>query len=329
MVPKMLSLLLLALLVAPCEANVFTNGLVYLPIYLGIATIANIYFTYRAFKAFQAGYVAEAAGMVILMLSGVAWCVPCFIQCIGTAIQGEFWGWGGSETVGCDVMGYYSAFATYSSQMATVLMAFITYALVFTTVPRWTLVVAAGVALFVVAAVVALLPLVGVGEYVKYEGFCYIDYRNVPQCILWLVIMVPCVLAVLGMYVTVYRKDRIMTQPLVRKGLLGLWFVFFCGWVLGVPLIVIGLANCNFPSGLNLTSAILGHGMNLVNPILYGWLWYNWFIRDRSMGAYPAMFAYPMDLLGQGMDYPVWDPTSKLPYTHPTPTYNPAFGPQA
>ena len=35
-------------------------------------------------------------------------CVPCLVQCIGTAIQGSFLG----DSTGCDVMGFYSAFAT-------------------------------------------------------------------------------------------------------------------------------------------------------------------------------------------------------------------------
>ena len=56
------------------------------------------------------------------------------MQCIGTAIQGAFWG----GTVGCDVMGFYSALASYSSQMATLLMAFLTYRIALSkSVPKW------------------------------------------------------------------------------------------------------------------------------------------------------------------------------------------------
>ena len=102
-------------------------------------------------------------------------CVPCLVQCIGTAIQGSFWG----DSTGCDVMGFYSAFATYSSQMATLLIAYLTYRIMFSTVPKWEYVALVGLAIFVLSGLISMLPLIGVASYVKYDGFCYIDYRDV------------------------------------------------------------------------------------------------------------------------------------------------------
>ena len=156
-------------------------------------------------------------------------CVPCLVQCIGTAIQGSFWG----DSADCDVMGFYSAFATYSSQMATLLIAYLTYRIMFSTVPKWEYVALVGLAIFVLSGLISMLPLIGVASYVKYDGFCYIDYRDVTHCVLWLLIMVPCVFGVLLLYVQIYKRSGL--SKTVRFGLLGFWFLFLCGWVLGIP----------------------------------------------------------------------------------------------
>jgi hypothetical protein len=68
----------------------------------------------------------------------------------------------------------------------------------------------------------------------------------------------------------------------IRAGLVGLWVVFLLGWVLGFPLIILGLSNSAFPPKLNLTSGVLGHLMNLVNPLLYGVFWYSAFVEARA-----------------------------------------------
>lgn len=265
---------ILACSVVPSAAsNAFANGQIYMPIFLGIATIANGFMLVWAWQAWKRGSLSEAVGLSTLMLADLIWCLPCFIQCVGTAAQGSFWG----GDVGCDVMGFYSAFATYSSQMATLLMAFLTYHFVFFSVlPKWTTVVLTGVGIFGSSCILALLPLIGIGSFVPYEGFCYVDYRNPVHCAVWLFIMLPCICGVFYCYLQIFRHS---TQPqAIRRGLLGLWFVFFCGWILGIPLIIIGMSGGKYPKGLNLVSAILGHFQNLVNPILYGVLWYKWFV---------------------------------------------------
>ena len=156
-------------------------------------------------------------------------CVPCLVQCIGTAIQGSFTG----DSTGCDVMGLYSAFATYSSQMATLLIAYLTYRIMFSTVPKWEYVALVGLAIFVLSGLISMLPLIGVASYVKYDGFCYIDYQDVTHCVLWLLIMVPCVFGDLPLYVQIYKRSGL--SKTVCFCLLGFWFLFFCGWVLGSP----------------------------------------------------------------------------------------------
>ena len=177
-------------------------------------------------------------------------------------------------------MGFYSAFATYSSQMATVLMALVTHQLVFSSAGPWNHLALLAAGAFGASALLALLPLVGVGSFVKYEGFCYIDYHNTAHCAVWLLVMVPCVLAVLYYYGAVYKFSAL--PPKVTQGLVLFWVVFLCGWVLGLPLIFLGLSGSAYPKGLNLTSAVLGHGMNLVNPILYGVFWHDWFVSNKS-----------------------------------------------
>ena len=84
-----------------------------------------------------------------------------------------------------------------------------------------------------ISGLISMLPLIGVASYVKYDGFCYIDYRDVTHCVLWLLIMVPCVCSVLLLYVQIYKRSGL--SKTVRFGLLGFWFLFLCGWVLGIP----------------------------------------------------------------------------------------------
>ena len=86
--------------------------------------------------------------------------------------------------------------------------------------------------LHVLSGLISMLPLIGVASYVKYDGFCYIDYRDVTHCVLWLLIMVPCVFGVLVLYVQIYKRSGL--SKTVRFGLLGFWFLFLCGWVLGI-----------------------------------------------------------------------------------------------
>mmetsp|Transcript_10312 Transcript_10312/g.17559 ORF Transcript_10312/g.17559 Transcript_10312/m.17559 type:complete len:286 (-) Transcript_10312:1136-1993(-) len=266
---------------------------------------------------------------------GGAWCVPCLVQCIGTAIQGSFWG----DSTGCDVMGFYSAFATYSSQMATLLIAYLTYRIVFSTVPKWEYVALVGLAIFVLSGLISMLPLIGVASYVKYDGFCYIDYRDVTHCVLWLLIMVPCVFGVLLLYVQIYKRSGL--SKTVRFGLLGFWFVFLCGWVLGIPLIGFGLSNSEYPDNLNLVSGILGHLMNLINPLLYGIFWYKWFVADRQVApqkeldtefevqdAYASSVPYALPAPWNTPVTPVQYPTYNGPppvYTYDAPVAYPTY----
>ena len=245
-------------------------------------------------------------------------CVPCLVQCIGTAIQGSFWG----DSTGCYVMGFYSAFATYSSQLATLLIAYLTYRIVFSTVPKWEYVALVGLAIFVLSGLISMLPLIGVASYVKYDGFCYIDYRDVTHCVLWLLIMVPCVFGVLLLYVQIYKRSGL--SKTVRFGLLGFWFVFLCGWVLGIPLIGFGLSNSEYPDNLNLVSAILGHLMNLINPLLYGIFWYKWFVADGQVAPQKGLDTEfeVQDAYGSSVPYALpapWNtPVTPVQY----PTYN-------
>ena len=66
--------LLLSCLMMPVAAdNVFSNGLVYLPIYLGIASLANLLLAWRAWQTLRQGFPSECVGLLILMMTGVAW----------------------------------------------------------------------------------------------------------------------------------------------------------------------------------------------------------------------------------------------------------------
>ena len=86
-----------------------------------------------------------------------------------------------------------------------------------------------GLGIFVLSGVVALLPLVGVGAYVKYDGFCYIDYRNATHDVLWLLVAAPCLGGALYCYAAAGRAPVVPTP--IRAGLVGLWVVFLLGCV--------------------------------------------------------------------------------------------------
>ena len=77
----------------------------------------------------------------------------------------------------------------------------------FSTVPKWEYVALVGLAIFVLSGLISMLPPIGVASYVKYDGFCYTDYRDVTHCVLWLLIMVPCVFGVLLLYVQIYKRS--------------------------------------------------------------------------------------------------------------------------
>ena len=156
-------------------------------------------------------------------------CQNCLKTALFALFDVSFWG----DSTGCDVMGFYSAFATYSSQMTTLLIAYLTYRIMFSTVPKWEYVALVGLAIFVLSGLISMLPLIGVASYVKYDGLRYIDCRDVTHCVLWLLIMVPCVFGVLLLYVQIYKRSGL--SKTVRFGLLGFWFLFLCGRVLGIP----------------------------------------------------------------------------------------------
>ena len=155
-----------------------------------------------------------------------------------------------------------------------------------------------------------MLHIIGVASDVKYDRFCYIDYRDVTHCVLWLLIMVPCVFGVLFLYVHIYKRGGL--SKTVCFG----WFVFLCSWVLGIPLIGFGLSNREYPDNLNVISAILGHLMNLNNPVLYGIFWYKWFVANRR-------FAPQKEL---DTEFEVQDASaSSVPYALPAPWNTPVL----
>ena len=100
------------------------------------------------------------------------------------------------------------------------------------------------------------------------------------------------------------------------------WFVFLCGWVLGIPLIGFGLSNSEYPDNLNLVSAILAHLMNLINPLLYGIFWYKWFVADGQVAPQKGLDTEfeVQDAYGSSVPYALPAPwnTPVTPVQYPT-----------
>merc|ERR1711924_508026 len=139
-------------------------------------------------------------------------------------------------------------------------------------------------AIILFSFIFALLPAMGMGDY-KYsgEGFCYFDWLDTAQIVLLELVTIPSMLATL-----VFMSMALNAGPHWLPGSLGVgynrWMVvmvlsYVAAWVLWIPAGVIGLTSDSmddFPSGMMISGAVLGHAQALINPLLYGLLWRSW-----------------------------------------------------
>lgn len=59
-------------------------------------------------------------------------------------------------------------------------------------------------------------------------------------------------------------------------------------YVCGYPLVIQGYQGVSFANKLQITSGLLAHGAELINPFLYGIFWCKWFMNDGIDGTPPA-----------------------------------------
>lgn len=233
------------------------------------------------------GYLKSLCAMASAEL---IWVVPCFIQCVYVWLRGYDGSFSPQNSVGCDIQGFYSVFATIAGQLCTCLMAYITYTIVVMDKPIAPKAVTTAIAgIFGLAFVISILPVVGVGSYVfGGEGFCYIDWSNKVDLLMVELVTIFCCICVPYMYVRVALVDdvelwaRVSPSAPNRFVFLLYALAFLAGWIIWIPGLFYSLAGTPFPHGLMITGGITGHAQALVNPILYGLLWRSWFVHDEK-----------------------------------------------
>merc|ERR1711988_377397 len=269
-----------------------------LPVFLFFGSIANGVFLFMAIRDHATSTdVASTRALLALAVAELAWVLPCFLQCLLTLFSDgglEWWVAGGSAT-GCDMMGFYSVFASVSGQMLVTQLAYITYSVLVRQQRVSSLMVTvATLVSFALALFVALLPFFGVGSFAfSGEGFCYIDWSNAGQAVIMELVTVPTMLATTFFFgsaalasdstdvadATCVREP----PPPPRQWWWMFWAAYASAWVLWIPGAFIGLGSDEpfpemFPKGYMITGAVMGHLQALINPALYGLRWREWFM---------------------------------------------------
>jgi len=259
------------------------NGI--FPIYLFIASVANAVWLWHA-----SGDLGERGGsraLFSLALANLLWVVPCWLQCLAKWISGpgDYW-WivdAPSYSTGCDLMAFYSLFASISGLILGAMIAHMSYSsrckgepLSKDTIHQWI------IAAFVMAFVQCMLPVIGVGSY-KYsgEGYCYIDWSDTAQAVCLELVLYP----MFGL--TMYWFIQCALHPATEDSdFQPWWWVLalscFSAWIGWVPAIFIGLGSDtpypdSFPSGYMITVGAFAHFQPLINPYLYGVKWKEWY----------------------------------------------------
>jgi len=278
------------------------------PVYLFFASIANVIFLYIAARDLSQGKSDRASSWVILSLAvaELLWCVPCWLQCLARMISddGDYW-WipnAPSYSVGCDLMGFYSIFASVSGMLLVLVIALMSYC---SLVIKEKLTVQNTLILIVVAYGVALLecmfPIFGVGSF-RYsgEGFCYIDWSDLGQAICMEIVTYPAFIVTSYLFACcAMHKEEPEGEGLgmsVTKRPCWWWSLFavsyMSAWVLWIPAIFIGQDNSQpypkmFPEGYMVSGGALGHLQAVLNPLLYGILWRSWYQAGQLAAVTP------------------------------------------
>jgi len=281
------------------------------PIFLFFASVANLYFLLQAGRDWYRNATEPTNTRLLFALSiaELIWVLPCWIQCLANLIVdgGNHWyvasNWE-NNTTGCDIMGFYSIFASVSGQLLVTLIAYATHSVVVCNKVLDASRVLMGITVaYFIALLMSLFPVMGVGSYAfSGEGFCYIDWSDKGQVVLMELVTWPCLGAVLYWYgkcaTTSPSEDsgssqddspRSSDDSCIRGKFLpppyvwwGFAAVYASAWLLWIPAGFIGtLSSGNypdmFPTGYMIAGGTLGHLQALINPLFYGIWWRKWF----------------------------------------------------
>lgn len=267
-----------------------------LPTFLFVASVANAVFLFYAIRDHATSNdPAATRALLAIAAAELVWVLPCFLQCFITLISdgGNEWWVAAHNDTGCDMMGWYSIFASVSGQLLVTQLAYITHSVLVRKerVPPTHVSLASGMS-FLVAFLVAMLPAFGAGEFAySGEGFCYIDWSNTGQVVAMELVTWPTFIATSYFYIAcALCSDSESSDSCVREPSpppRHWWWVFLLAyttaWVLWIPAGFIGLGSDRpypdmFPQGYMIAGAVLGHLQALINPLLYGYKWRSWFM---------------------------------------------------
>jgi len=267
-----------------------------LPIFLGAATLLQIAFLFVGFKKLyedkaSAATQSKAVALIALAFADFVWAFACFVQCVMTKSQGSFAG--GAD--GCNVQGYYSVLACFSTMFFTMQMTHITHIQVSegsAALPTKGKMVLSSVGLYGFAMLISAIPfLPSTGSFVyTAEGFCFIDYYDGAINTVFLLSMLISMghvwyktfqtqAALQAKHADGNKSGAIITAA-PPSSVFAFAVCFTLYYVCGFPLVVQGYKGASYTNKLQIASGLLAHGAELINPFLYGIFWCKWFMAD-------------------------------------------------
>lgn len=257
-------------------------SMAYLPmvVFLAFGTAANIPFLIRSIvdtvrqSALRRALPSAPPALLTTAIAECCWVLPCLVQCALTLFKGTGGPWAPSNsayTLGCDIMGYYSTFASISGMLSTLWVTYITFKAVggvSSVTMRTSLLVGGGVLAF--SAFFTALPFMGVGSFeFTGEGFCYFNWHDKALATLMLLVTLPTMVASVTFLALTLKRGGWPSQ----LDLILMLFGFLSAWILWVPASIIGLSGAPFPTRYMISGGVMGHAQALLNPYIYGVRW--------------------------------------------------------
>ena len=136
---------------------------------------------------------------------------------------------------------------------------------------------------------IACLPLIeDIGKYVSLnEGFCYINYRDHPLAVIWILHSLFFYVFVGACLVRGIRK--LGDDGRIDRRSAGIWMVGYYlsligAFILGFPLSFFGLSGEEYPDKMNISSGVLAHGLQITNATIVGVWWCKVFFNKSHSG---------------------------------------------
>lgn len=260
-------------------------------IFLLFGTIANIPFFIRCLadvypKNRRKFFPAAPPALLTTSFTELCWVLPCLVQCAVQLFNGDGAWSAAAAKLGCDVMGFYSVFASVSGMLSALWIAIITYRVARhpdnTQSPSFFTSGIVGVGVLGLSALIAALPLFGVGTF-KYtgEGFCYFDWHHPALSGVLLALTAPTMVATVTLIALTLRCGGWPSTCDLALMILSI----FSAWTLWVPATLMGLAGQPFPRHMMIAGGVMGHAQALINPYVYGVRWRRSALRVHARGS--------------------------------------------